>query len=226
VAKREKITIEEKIWLVEECLAGRMRGREAARRAGVGATTMQRWISHYKADGAAGLRDGNKTPQSYSEAVKQKAVSDYLDGKGSLLTIARRYHIHADNLVRRWVKEYHCHREITQKLGGKAMAKNKYTLEDRLHAVREHLEHGKSISDIAAEYRVNENSVRKWVKKYQAMGIAGLEDRRGQRTGQQTPRTLEEELRVKNAQLEHEIYLLRMENDLLKKLKELERGKD
>jgi transposase-like protein len=67
------------------------------------------------------------------------------------------------------------------------------------------LEHGKSISDIAAEYRVNENSVRKWVKKYQAMGIVGLEDRRGQRKAQQTPHTLEEKLQVKNAQLEHKI---------------------
>ena len=46
------------------------------------------------------------------------------------------------------------------------------------------------------------------------------------RTAQQTPRTPEEELRVRNAQLEREIYLLKMENDLLKKVKELERGKD
>lgn len=106
------------------------------------------------------------------------------------------------------------------------MAKNTYTPEERLHAVREHLEQGKSIFEIAAQYRLNENSVRKWVRKYQAMGLVGLEDRRGQRKAQQTPRTPEEELRIKNAQLEHEIYLLRMENDLLKKLKELERGKD
>ncbi len=106
------------------------------------------------------------------------------------------------------------------------MAKKKYTLEDRLQAVKEYLEQGKSISEIAVENGTEEPTVRKWVKKYQAMGIAGLEDRRGQRRAQQTPRTPDEELRVRNAQLEREIYFLRMENDLLKKVKELERGKD
>ena len=56
------------------------------------------------------------------------------------------------------------------------------------------------------------------------MGEAGLEDRRGKRTASQTPRTVEEELRIKLAQLEHENYMLRVERDLLKKLDELERG--
>lgn len=45
-------------------------------------------------------------------------------------------------------------------------------------------------------------------------------------SSRETPRTPEDELRVRNAQLEREIYLLKMENDLLKKVKELERGKD
>jgi hypothetical protein len=35
---------------------------------------------------------------------------------------------------------------------------------------------------------------------------------------------VEEELRIKLAQLEHENYMLRVERDLLKKLDELERG--
>ncbi len=62
------------------------------------------------------------------------------------------------------------------------------------------------------------------MKKYQGMGLAGLEDRRGQRMAEQTPRTQEEELRIWNAGLERENYLLKMELDLLKKVKELERG--
>ena len=51
-----------------------------------------------------------------------------------------------------------------------------------------------------------------------------MEDRRGQRIEQQTPRTPEEELRVEVARLQHENYMLKMERDLLKKLRELERG--
>ena len=63
-----------------------------------------------------------------------------------------------------------------------------------------------------------------WVKRFSELGEAGLEDRRGQRTAQQSPRTAEEELKARIAQLEHENYMLKMERDLLKKVKELERG--
>ena len=51
--KRKEIDPEFRIWLIEECLAGRMRGREAARRAGVSSTAMRKWISLYKMDGPA-----------------------------------------------------------------------------------------------------------------------------------------------------------------------------
>jgi len=202
-----------------------MRIREAARRSGVSPSTIQKWISHYKAEGETGLQDGTKNQRSYSEEIKQKAVKDYVSGAGSLLTVASRYNIRSESLLLRWVKAYNCHGEITQKYGGKAMARKGYTLEERFQAVKEHLEQGKSVLEIAAEYRVEETTVRTWVKKYQTLGIAGLEDRRGHRTAQQTPRTADEQLRVRNAQLEREIYLLKMENDLIKKVKELERGK-
>lgn len=106
------------------------------------------------------------------------------------------------------------------------MAKRTYTLEERVQAVEAHLKGGKSFSELSAEYGTTAQVIRNWIKRYQEMGVAGLEDRRGQRLAAQKPRTAEEELRVRNAQLEREIYLLKMENDLLKKLKELERGED
>ena len=53
------------------------------------------------------------------------------------------------------------------------------------------------------------------------MGKSGLEDRRGHRTGTEPSRTPEEELRDRIAQLERQNRDLRMENDLLKKLREL-----
>lgn len=106
------------------------------------------------------------------------------------------------------------------------MANIKHTLEDRVQVVKEHLEHGKTFAEIAEEYNLSTQLVRNWVKKYQKMGLSGLEDRRGQRIASQEPRTPEEELRVRIAQLERENYLLKLERDLLKKVKELERGED
>lgn len=104
------------------------------------------------------------------------------------------------------------------------MARRKHTLEERVQAVREHLEAEKSFSELSETYGVTAQVVRNWVKRYQEMGVAGLEDRRGKRLASQTPRTTEEALRIENARLERENYLLKMELDLLKKVKELERG--
>ena len=225
MGKRAEIKEAERLELIKECLAKRMRIREAARRAGVSHSTMQTWIRHYKAEGEAGLQDRNKAQRRYSEETKQKAVADYLAGTGSLQSIAGQYNIRSENLLLRWIRAYNSHGENTQKQGGAAMARKIYTLEDRLQAVKAYLEQGKNIWEIAAEKQVEETTIRSWIKKYEAMGVSGLEDRRGHRTAQQTPRTPEEELRIRNAQLEREIYLLKMENELLKKVKELERGK-
>lgn len=62
------------------------------------------------------------------------------------------------------------------------------------------------------------------MKKYEEMGAAGLEDRRGRRLAEQTPRTKEEALRIENARLKRENEWLKMELSLRKKVQELERG--
>lgn len=65
----------------------------------------------------------------------------------------------------------------------------------------------------------------KIVEQYLAgeMGSKGLEDRRGRRVGLLPSRTPEEELRDKIAELKRKNLDLQMENDLLKKVRELER---
>lgn len=66
----------------------------------------------------------------------------------------------------------------------------------------------------------------KIVEQYLAreMGSKGLEDHRGRRVGSLPSRTPEEELRDKIAELKRKNLDLQMENDLLKKVRELERG--
>lgn len=225
MGKRVEMEAAEKEYLIQECLAGRMRMREAARRAGVGHSTMHTWISRYRAEGASALcENGNAQRRTYSEEIQQKAVEEYLSGQGSSMAIAENYKLRSGNLVLDWVKEYHRHRESLKETGGVPVARGKHTLEERVQAVREHLEAGKSFSALSETYGVTAQVVRNWVKRYQEMGVAGPEDRRGKRLARQTPRTSEEALRIENARLERENYLLKMELDLLKKVKELERG--
>lgn len=112
MSKRKEIDPEFKIWLIEECLAGRMRGREAARRAGVSSSAMRKWISLYKTDGPAAFASSN-VKRTYSEELKQKVVKDYLKGKGSFQTLCEKYHLRNPDLVNHWVK---CVKMILQNL--------------------------------------------------------------------------------------------------------------
>ena len=50
-----------------------------------------------------------------------------------------------------------------------------------------------------------------------------MEDRRGRRKKDQSPRSELEKAQIEIAQLKHELYLTQMERDLLKKVEEIER---
>ncbi len=97
------------------------------------------------------------------------------------------------------------------------------TQEERITIAKDCLENGSNYGEIAIKYNVSYQQVYSWVRKFSELGEAGLEDRRGKRTAAQEPRNELEEMKIKMAQLEHELYITRMERDLLKKLDEIER---
>ena len=70
---------------------------------------------------------------------------------------------------------------------------------------------------------VSRSQARTWTLKYREKGESGLEDRRGKRKHEQEPRSELEQMQIRIAQLEHQLYIADMENHLLKKLKEVER---
>lgn len=53
---------------------------------------------------------------------------------------------------------------------------------------------------------------------------SGLEDRRGKCKKDQVPRTELEKAQIEIEKLKHQLYMAEMESDLLKKLKDQERG--
>ncbi len=98
----------------------------------------------------------------------------------------------------------------------------KTTPGERLEIVQECLASNKNYGAMALKYNCSYQQVRNWVLRYEEMGSAGLEDRRGKRAGTQPARTPEEEQRDRIAELERKIRDLQMENELLKKVRELE----
>ena len=102
-------------------------------------------------------------------------------------------------------------------------ASRKTTPEERLEIVKDCLSNGTNYGKTALKYNVSYNQVLYWVKRFKEFGEAGLEDRRGKRKASQEPRSEVEKLQIENEKLKHELLMTKMERDLLKKVKELER---
>jgi transposase-like protein len=224
MSRRKTITPEEKIQIAQDCIEGRISQTEAARRLGIDRTSIRSWIIKYEAEGSLGLTQAEKN-RVYSEELKLQAVLEYLGGEGSLREICKKYKIRSKRQLIDWIKVYNSGRNFKRKTSGGSRMKNtrKTTQEERVRIAKECIENGDNYGEIAIKYQVSYQNVYSWVKKYKELGEAGLEDRRGQRTAQQEPRTEEERLRIEVAQLKHELYMTKMERDLLKKLEEIER---
>ena len=79
--QKQKLSLEEKVEIIEEYLRGNIGLREAARRVGVVPDTISQWARNYEADGIdAFVPHRNRV---YSPEVKKKVVEDYLSGVGS-----------------------------------------------------------------------------------------------------------------------------------------------
>ena len=97
------------------------------------------------------------------------------------------------------------------------------TQEERIQIAKDSLASGKNYGEMAIKYNVSYQQVRTWTLRYEELGDAGLEDRRGKRKKDQAPRTELEKAQIEIEQLKHKLFLVEMERDLLKKLDEIER---
>ena len=97
------------------------------------------------------------------------------------------------------------------------------TVEERVEIAKDCIANGCNYGKTALKYNVSYQQAYQWTKKFKEMGAAGLEDRRGQRKKDQTPRTELEKAQIEIERLKHELYMTQMERDLLKKLDEIER---
>lgn len=223
MSKRKKRTTEERITIVQQIAEGKISQEAASRQAGVGTSTIRRWLQRYKAEGVQGLAESRKN-RVYSEETKASAVKAYLSGEGSLSDLCIKYKIRDDHILREWIKVYNSGKDFKRMYGGSRMKQGRETTQDeRYEIVMACIDSGLDYGATAEKYNVSYQQVYTWVKKYKALGKPGLEDRRGQRKKYQAPRNEKEALEARIAQLEAENRLLKMERDLLKKVKELER---
>ena len=221
---RIKHTPEEKILITKAVLSGENSQAELARQYNTSEGRIREWVVKYKANGISAflLQRRNNV---YSDEIRIKAVKDYLNGQGSLVEISSKYGIRDTRQLRNWIKVYNSGKGFRQKMSGGSRMKEARptTVEERIQIARDCIANGGNYGETALKFNVSYQQVYQWVKKFKEKGDAGLEDRRGKRLKDQTPRTREEELEIEVAKLKHELYMAQMEHDLLKKLDEIER---
>ena len=224
---KPKVAMEEKVEYVRAYLRGEITQGRISKAAGVSLASVQVWIKRYKAEGVDGFYTGNGN-KVYAPETKTMAVLDYLSGKGSQTDICQKYKIRSKTQLQKWIKVYNAHGDLSSRKhsgGGSYMSKARNTTqEERLQIVQECLASDKNYGEMAKKHKVSYQQVRTWTLRYIELGESGLEDRRGRRKKDQTPRTELEKAQIEIKKLKHQLYMAEMECDLLKKLNELERG--
>ena len=222
--RKMKIEAGEIAELVRQHLAGEIGVNEAGRQAGVDKKTMRRWIARYESEGIDGLLPQRKN-RVYSLELKLEAARSYLAGDGSLLDICKKYKIKQESILRQWIKVYTVHGDFNSVKfsgGGSYMRQGRDTTqEERIQIAKECYASGKNYGEMAIRYNVSYQQVRTWTLRYEELGEAGLEDRRGRRKKDQAPRTELEKAQIEIERLKHELHKAEMERDLLKKLDEV-----
>lgn len=223
-----KLGLEEKVAIVCRCLSGESSIREASHEAGVDWETVRQWMIRYEAEGATGFLPYERN-RKYDQEKKLQAVLDYLSGAGSFVGLSKKYGLRSKKQLQNWVKEYNAHGDLNsvrQSGGGNYMKQGRETTqEERIQIAKDCIASGRNYGEMALKYQVSYQQVRTWTLRFEQQGKAGLEDRRGKRKKDQTPRTELEQAQVEIEQLKHKLYLSEMENALLKKWDEIE-GRD
>jgi len=193
---------------------------------GVPKPTLYEWVTRYKVNGESGLLPTIK-PKEYSPELKMTAVIEYINGSDSLRTICIKYNISDKLQLREWIKWYNKYGAFIQpKIGGtKHMDKGKArdtTLEERIDIVSFLIANNIDYEKTIKEHNVSYNQIYSWYKKFKKDGPDGLVDKRGKRKDEDSMNEIEK-LRAQIKVKEAENLRLQMENDLLKKLGEIER---
>jgi transposase-like protein len=224
MVQKSKVPIRKKLKIVGAYLSGDKRLTRMASSCGVCHSTIQEWVRLFETFGVEGLTPASKR-LDFSAEVKNDAVLAYFDGEGSFADLARKYKIRCRETLRRWVMQYKKHGRFTtsRKEREPNMHKGRTTtLKERMEIVNDCINNGLSYSDAAVKYKVSYQQLYSWVQKYSESGEEGLADRRGKRKPESEMNEVEQ-LRAQLKRQEAENLRLRMENDFLKKLKELER---
>lgn len=224
MGRKAKVSPEQKLQAVNDYLSGMKGGTQICYELNVTKKSFDQWVRKFKLHGAEGLKTTIKNT-FYPIELKYQAITDYLNGIGSLFEICSKYNISSHSILQQWIKKYNSHKTFKSrnKQGDRIMTNGrKTTYEERTEIVSFCISNNEDYQITADKFKVSYQQVYAWVKKYQANGYEALMDRRGKRK-EADELTESEKLSAQLKLIEAENRRLKMENDFLKKLNEVER---
>ena len=224
MGRKSKVSYETKIEVISKYLSRKISVKEIAYQLNVSVYSVKEWIRKYETYGFDGLKTKSRN-KYYSSETKIKAVTEYINGKDSLYGICARYKISSHSVLQNWIKQYNGHKifKSHRNQGDKIMTNGrKTTYEERVEIVSFCIANANDYNLTANKYSVSYQQVYTWVKKYKNNGYDALVDRRGKnKTFEELSES--EKFAAQLKLLEAENRRLKMENDFLKKLEEIER---
>lgn len=220
---KRKVSVEDKIYAVNLYLDGKESQHRIAAMFDVSLYAVQQWIRNYEFMGVdAFVSKGNKR---YSKELKQQAVLDYLDGRGSQADICKKYGIRSRSKLQNWIKQYNgCEELKSSGTGGyNIMTKGrKTTFDERVEIASYCILHKHNYAATAEKFSISYQQARNYTVKYENGGIDALQDNRGKRKSEDSLTEIERlraELKLEKAKRQR----AEMEASFLKKLDEIER---
>lgn len=222
MSKRSKYTKEQKCAILKEIESGQMSIEDHCKKFNIDNTTYLNWRFLYETYGIESLEE-IRTWRRYSKELKGRAVLEYLNGENSQRNICRKYGISNHSVLGKWIKKYNGHKELNTTKGKEdaIMTKGrKITLEERIEIAKYCIKKNKNYHEASEVYEASYQQVYQWVRRFEGLGEDGLIDRRGKA---KVELNLDDKEKIELRKLKRENERLRMENDFLKKLQELEK---
>jgi len=189
---------------------------------GVKHNQISQWLERYQLKGIDGLK--RRPTIKYSEEFKLKVVKLYLAGNTSYPKLAKQFDISNAGVIYQWVNLYTSGKSLNTTRRSKTMKSGRRTtLKERIEIAQWVIANDLDYSGAIDKFQVSYGQVYAWTRKFKQGGPEALQDRRGKDKSNKTLLTESEKQELKVKELEARIARLSKENEILKKLKELER---
>ena len=121
--RRRKYTYEFILSIIKEHIETGNGSKVLSAKYGINDASVAEWLKEYHFRGSESfLRDGKN--KSYDSSLKEQAVEEYLEGKGSIREITLKYGIRCRKQLRERIKVYNSGRGFRRKMSGGSRMKD------------------------------------------------------------------------------------------------------